>query len=202
MPRLCTAIPYMYYKEEMFCTTCLDLYLLPMLSCSVWAGITAECSATFFTTTSSSHPSSIFIVVPSQVASCHHDLSRRKRSRRRRRRWWCCWRRYCCRWKSLLLLFFMILFVVIVVFVGFFFYSASASISLLPQPAYGVYLRALIFSANESPPAAGDFHAEAFNLNFFLSSIGTKLCETSNKCPFFAKHEKWTEDNLVFIERN
>ena len=27
----------------------------------------------------------------------------------------------------------------------FFFYSASASISLLPQPAYGAYLRALIF---------------------------------------------------------
>jgi hypothetical protein len=62
----------------------------------------------------------------------------------------------------------MILFVVIVVFVGFFFYSASASISLLPQPAYGVYLRAQIFSANESPPAAGVFHAEAFNLNFFF----------------------------------
>ncbi len=50
----------------------------------------------------------------------------------------------------------------------FFFFSSSASISLLPQPACGVYLRARIFSANESPPAAEVFHAEAFNLNFFF----------------------------------
>ena len=36
MPRLCTAIPYMYYKEEMFCTTCLDLYLLPMFALAAY----------------------------------------------------------------------------------------------------------------------------------------------------------------------
>ncbi len=113
--------------------------------------------------------SSIFHFYCGTVASCHHDLSRRKRiSRRRRRRWWCCWRRYCCRWKSLLLLFFHDPFrrhcglrrLLLLFCFGF-------DIIIIATSVRRIFMRSN-FSANESPPAAGVFHAEAFNLNFFF----------------------------------